>query len=137
MYAAIGTHPDIARKATTLSRYNTTQLTSYLCTARRVLRYLRGNFHLALKLPTTGEDSISAYADADWATVKTDRRSIGGHCIYSGDALISWTFKTQTVIVISTLRLNLFPAQIQLKRFLDPTPTMGDFQNHQPRNGTS
>lgn len=38
---------------------------------------------------------LEAFADADWAGCPNDRRSTGGHCMFFGSNLITWSSKKQ------------------------------------------
>jgi len=46
---------------------------------------------------------LCAYSDADHGSDPTDRKSIGGFCIFLGDSLISWKSKKQSIISQSSI----------------------------------
>ena len=45
---------------------------------------------------------ISGYADADWGSDTTERRSTSGFCLYVFGNIVSWTSKKQSTVAMST-----------------------------------
>ena len=48
-------------------------------------------------------EKLVCFSDSDWASSPVTRRSIGGHILFFGDSIISWTSKTHKgIIALST-----------------------------------
>jgi hypothetical protein len=89
--------------------------------AERVLRYLAGSRDVGLVFGSRNGDDVGdsrgrsqltlgicAYADADWANSKSDRRSVSGWVSkLNGDA-VSWSSKKQRVVALSTCEAELY-----------------------------
>lgn len=112
MYAAMGTRPDLAFAASTLSRFLTNPLSMHLTAAKQVIRYVKGTVNLSLfySSDTAHSDKISGYTDSDWAGSLKDRKSVSGHIFFSGDAPVSWQSKKQSVVALSTLEAEFVAA---------------------------
>ena len=100
--------------------------------AERVLRYLSGTREVGLVFgscngATVGDSrgraaqvqvDVCAYADADWANNKGDRRSITGWVAkLSGDA-ISWASKKQRTVALSTCEAELYAEAAAIQEVL-------------------
>jgi len=121
MYAALGSHPDIAFSVTALSRYNVQPLEMHATAAKRVLRYLKSTSEFRIhyrRLPSHIQShdmpiNIIGYTDSDWAGNLTTRKSVGG-CVFGlgyinvseelvMSGLIHRQAKSQSVVALSTL----------------------------------
>ena len=51
----------------------------------------------------SGDLTIEAYTNADWAGSITDRRSTSGWCTFVGGNLVTWRSKKQLVVVRSNV----------------------------------
>ena len=88
LYAAICTRPDIARAVMVLTRHMKEPLRRHEYAAERVLRYLAGTKEVGLVFGNSathvsGEAEVLAYADADWANDRDDRKSVSGWLLSS------------------------------------------------------
>ena len=75
---------------------------SHVTTVKRIMRYLVGTTELRLWYPIGCEFSLISYSDADYAGCRLDRKSISGYCQFLGNCLVSWTFKKQHSVTLST-----------------------------------
>lgn len=120
MYAAISTRPDIAHAVYYLAAHMQEPRKIHMDAVERVLRYLAGCPGLGLVFGSRNQgfaDSrghtqinvdVCAYADADWANDKSDRRSITGWVAKVNDDPISWGSKKQRVVAQSTCEAELY-----------------------------
>jgi hypothetical protein len=121
MYAAVATRLDIAHAAHYLASNMQAPTRRHMLAAERVLRYLSGTRDLGLVFgsrngSTVGDSrgrsnlqvDVCAYADADWANSKVDRKSVSGWVSkLNGDA-ISWASKKQRTVALSTCEAELY-----------------------------
>lgn len=56
---------------------------------KRILRYLRQNTRIGLKISRSNSRLISGFSNADWAGSLAGRRSTGGFAVFLGSNLIS------------------------------------------------
>ena len=118
MYAAISSRPDIANAVHWLACNTVAPTSRHMQAAERVLRYLSGTKALGLvfgsRNGTEQADSrsatveCSAYADADWAGDRSDRRSISGWVAMINGDPISWSSKKQSIVALSTCEAELY-----------------------------
>ena len=110
MYAAIGTHPDIAFVVSLLGKFMHNLGKMHWMAAKCMLRYLKGSCELKLTYRGTS-NSIAVYSDADLAT-QEHRHSISGFaCLINGGAVS----KKQSVIVLSTMEAEYISATNAMK----------------------
>jgi hypothetical protein len=79
MYLATGTRPDVAYTITHLSQFNTNPSTTYMATAKRVLRYLQATKDVALFYPWKSSLKLMTYSDAAYGNDIDSRRSFTGY----------------------------------------------------------
>lgn len=84
--------------------------------AKGVLHYLAGSMDYALEYgdgdlqePVHGlAKGACGVTNADWATDKTDWKSISGYCIYFLRSLVSWSAVKQHTIVLSSTKAEYY-----------------------------
>jgi hypothetical protein len=130
MYAACAARPDIAHAAHRLASHMQMPMQSDMVAAKRVLRYLSGTRSIGLIFGagstgvvesrgyTAQKVSVCAYADADWANDKTDRRSITGWVAKLNGDLISWASKKQRTVALSTCEAELYAEAAAIQEVL-------------------
>lgn len=105
MFAMTTCRPDIAHAVNMLARKMSAPRACDMEAAYRVLRYLNGTQRLGLLFryaTSSGEDSLCAYADADWANDKVERRSTTGYVVLLNGTPVSWCSGLQSVVALST-----------------------------------
>jgi transposase InsO family protein len=132
MYAAIAARPDIAHAAHSLASHMQAPTKRDIQAAERVLRYLAGTRDVGLVFgsrngglvgDSRGRTSpvqvdVCAYADADWANNKQDRKSITGWVAkLNGDA-VSWSSKKQRTVAMSTCEAELYAEAAAIQEVL-------------------
>ncbi len=102
LYLAVATRPDIAYAVGVLSKFCAKPTVAHLTAAKRVLRYLKGTQSLGLKYEGSVDESLTVYADADWAGDLDDRHSTSGNVSIMGSGAVSWMSKKQPTVALST-----------------------------------
>lgn len=118
LYAAISTRPDISYSVNKLTQrmQAPTMRDSRACD--RVFRYLAGTRSLGLLFGrqrladtlrhSTSAVTVTAYADADWASDRVDRKSITGWIAMLNGDPVSWASKKQKVVSQSSCEAELY-----------------------------
>jgi transposase InsO family protein len=132
MYAAISTRPDIAHAVHYLASNMQAPTRRHMIAAERVLRYLAGTKEVGLVFgsrnggevgDSRGRKSqiqveVCAFADADWANDKGDRKSISGWVAKLNGDPISWSSKKQRVVALSTCEAELYAEAAAIQEVL-------------------
>lgn len=71
-------------------------------TLQRILRYLWSNPESGLRIRKIVNNDLVGFSDANWADDEIDRRSQGGHFIFWGGNLISWSSHKQPTVTRSS-----------------------------------
>ncbi|KAI0996955.1 hypothetical protein K3495_g11229 [Podosphaera aphanis] len=104
MYAMILTIPDIAFVLGRLAQYMTNPSVHHGHALKSLMRYLRSTVKQKICYSPRGvhQDEFGIYTDADWASDKSDRKSISGGVgmFYGGP--YSWTSKKQNSVATSS-----------------------------------
>ena len=75
---------------------------SHLIKVKRIIRYLKGKINMGLWYPKIGQITMTSYSDANYADCRVDRNSTSGTCQFLDNYLISWSFKKQNSVTLST-----------------------------------
>jgi transposase InsO family protein len=132
MYAAISTRPDIAHAVHYLASHMQVPTKRHMLAAERVLRYLAGTKDLGLVFGSRNGDNVGdsrgrraqvqvdvcAFADADWANDKGDRKSISGWVAKLNGDPVSWSSKKQRVVALSTCEAELYAEAAAIQEVL-------------------
>ena len=116
LYATISTRLDISYAMQKLTRQMQAPLKRHMNAAERVLRYLAGTKELGLifgreyseQKEQLMEAVVLAFADADWANDKIDRKSIIGWVAKLNGDVISWASKKQRTVAQSSCEAELY-----------------------------
>jgi hypothetical protein len=132
MYAAISSRPDIAHAVHYLAANMVAPTARHMQAAERVLRYLAGGKEIGLVFGSRNGDAIGdsrghgtqvqvdvcAFADADWANNKGDRKSISGWVAKLNGDPVSWSSKKQRVVALSTCEAELYAEAAAIQEVL-------------------
>jgi hypothetical protein len=110
LYAAISTRPDIAFDVNRLAQHMQAPTVADAKACDRVFRFLAGTKNYGLLFGRKDSDDllVSAYADADWGSDQTDRKSVTGWIAMMNGDPISWASKKQKVVAQSTCEAELY-----------------------------
>jgi len=102
MYAALGTHPDIAFAMHHLSQFTTNHTKVHYTALKCVFRYLKGtkNVGIIFKRNLKGLN-FQMFIDADFANLD-DGKSISGYSSNIGGGCATWSSKKQPIVALST-----------------------------------
>ncbi len=111
LYAAISTRPDIAFAVNKLTQKMIAPTKKDMKACDRVFRYLAGTKSYGLwfgRRKTHGPVEVTAYADSDWASDRSDRKSVSGWIAMINGDPVSWASKKQKVVAQSTCEAELY-----------------------------
>jgi hypothetical protein len=92
------TRPDIAFLVNKVCQFLHAPTEIHWAAIKRILRYLRQNTKIGLKIRKTSSMLVSAFYDADWAGSVDDRRSTSGFAVFLGSNLGSWSARKQATV---------------------------------------
>ena len=150
MWLAISTRPDISKAVRSVARYCSTPKVIHCKATLRILAYISGTsgFGITYQRGTLGRIFFEVFADEDYASKATDRRSVSGGAIMVGEACVCWKEKVGStrvemtacatayilfVLFISGVALlrtageTMLPASVSFQR------VGGDFRRFRPR----
>jgi hypothetical protein len=132
MYGAISTRPDIAHAVHYLASNMLAPTTRHMQAAERVFRYVAGTLDVGLVFGSRNGSAftesrgrspqvqldVCAFADADWANNKGDRKSISGWVAKINGDVVSWSSKKQRVVALSTCEAELYAEAAAIQEVL-------------------
>jgi hypothetical protein len=83
-------------------RFQASPKECYMMAVKRILRYLRQTPNLGLWYPKGPHFILIGYSYFDYAGCKIDRKSTLSTCQLIGRSLVSWSFKKQNSVALST-----------------------------------
>lgn len=114
LYAAISTRPDIAYAVNKLTQKMTAPTVRDAKACDHVFRYLSGTKSMGLlfgrsrEVKSASPVSITAYADSDWGSERSDRKSVTGWIAMINGDPVSWASKKQKIVSQSTCEAELY-----------------------------
>eukprot|EP00253_Pinus_taeda_P011929 PITA_11929 len=69
---------------------------------KRILRYVKGTKIFGILYTFSESSDLVGYTDNDWAGSMDDRKSTSGYLFHMGLGAISWAFKKQSIVALST-----------------------------------
>ena len=103
MWLSISTRPDIANAVRAVASYCTAPRAIHWKAALGILEYINGTteYGITFQRETLSGISLEVFADADYASKATDRRSVSGGVIMCGGASVCWFSRTQKCVTLS------------------------------------
>jgi hypothetical protein len=103
MYAMIFTRPDIAFVLGKLSQFMSEPVEHHGHALKYLMRYLKSTIKQRLRYGPGGVyKNVAVYSDADWASDKSDRKSVSGSVAMFYGGPISWSSKKQRSVATSS-----------------------------------
>ena len=104
MWLSISTRPDISNAVLAVARYCTAPRAFHWKAVLGILEYINGTseYGIMFQRGTLSSVSLEVFADADYASKATDRRSVSGGVIMCGVANVCWFSRTQKYVTLST-----------------------------------
>ncbi|MBW0585211.1 hypothetical protein O181_124926 [Austropuccinia psidii MF-1] len=116
-YLAHHTWPDILFTINQLSQYSTKPHPCHWNGLQHLSRYLKGSKDKSLIYNRcTTKDILIIWADADYANVKDDRKSITGYVILAFGNPVFWLSKKESVVAQSTTEAEYITMNICMKQ---------------------
>ncbi len=109
MYAAMGTRPDISYAVRSLTPFASNFGQAHINGVKHVLRYLSGCPDRGI-LYTRDGGGLVGYTDADWASDRSNRRSISGYAFLLSGGAVSWMSKQQSTVASSSTHAEYIAA---------------------------
>ena len=101
LYLMLGTRPDIAFAVIKMSQFSANPTEDHLNHAKYIFQYLQGNWNYGIEYKRSVFLKVEAYADANWASDKNDRKSCTGFFVLFNAAPVSWVSQKQKTIATS------------------------------------
>ena len=104
MWLSISTRPDISNAVRSVARYSSAPKAIHWKAALGILAYINGTscFGMKYQRGTAASISLEVFADADYASKATDRRSLSGGAVMCAGACVCWFSITQKCVTLST-----------------------------------
>ncbi|MBW0560795.1 hypothetical protein O181_100510 [Austropuccinia psidii MF-1] len=116
-YLTHHTRPDILFTVNQLSQYSTRPNQSHSNALKHLLQYLKGLKDKCLIYSHfTAKEMLTGWADADYANVKEDRKSITGYVVFALGNPVCWLSKKQLVVAQSTTEAEYIAMNICMKQ---------------------
>ena len=102
MWLANQTRPDIANAVRAVARYTNSPRAIHWKTTVGILEYVFFTSGFGITFQRGSGLELVAYADADYASNATDRRSVSGGAVMCAEACVCWFSRTQKCVTRST-----------------------------------
>ena len=96
------TRPDIANAFRACARHSHNPSPRHWKALLQVAAYVNATKDMGLRFVRGSGLRLSVYADADYAAVSNDRRSVSGVAVMLGDTAIGWKSSTQECVTTAT-----------------------------------
>ena len=119
--------PDIMLSVCMCARFQAAPKECHLVAVKRILRYLIHTPTLGLWYPKGSSFDLLGYSDSDYAGCKVDRKSTMGNCQFLGWSLVSWSYKKQNSVTLSTVEAEYVAAGACCAQLLWMKRTLSDY----------
>jgi hypothetical protein len=109
------------------ARFQASSRESHLKATNKILRYLKHTQDVGLWYPKGAKFELIRYSNSDYAGCKVERRSTLGTCQLLGRSLVSWSYKKQNSVTLSTTEAEYIAAGSCCAQILWMKATLKDF----------
>ncbi|KAJ4726034.1 Retrovirus-related Pol polyprotein from transposon TNT 1-94 [Melia azedarach] len=102
MYAMVCTRPDLAQSVSVVSRFMGEPSKEHWQAVKRIFRYLKGTFDVALIYEGDTQCLVTGFSDSDYAGDVDSRRSMTGYVFTLGSSVVNWKATLQPTVTLST-----------------------------------
>ena len=95
-------HLDLSFAVGRVARYMKTSHEIHWKAAKRILRYIQGTIQFGIHYSTGGAPLLVDFTDSDWAGDPDDRNSTAGYVFSLGSGPITWAYKKQQALALSS-----------------------------------
>lgn len=95
IYLAVHTRPDISFITSRLCSFMSNPTDYQLTLAKHVLKYLKFTADYSIYYVSNCNTQFKVYADADFANILSDSRSVSGLCVLFNNNLVTWSSRKQ------------------------------------------
>ena len=88
------------------ARFQSYPKESHLIAVKHIIRYLNGTIAMSLWYLKTGQFFMMSFSDADFAGCRVDRKSTRGTCQFLKNYFVSWSYKKQNSVALSTVEME-------------------------------
>jgi hypothetical protein len=96
------TRSDLSFDVGLVSMYMKTPHDSHWKATKRILRYVRGTFQFEIHYSSGGTPLLVGFTDSDWVGDLDDRKSTTGYVFILGLGPVTWAYKKQQAISLSS-----------------------------------
>ncbi|WVZ84461.1 hypothetical protein U9M48_031491 [Paspalum notatum var. saurae] len=119
--------PDIQFAVCLCARYQASPRTSHRQAVKRIFRYLKFTPELGLWYSSGSSLFLRGFSDADHAGCRIDRKSTSGTCQLLGTSLVSWSYRKQASVSLSTTEAEYIATASCCSQLLWMKATLSDF----------
>eukprot|EP00253_Pinus_taeda_P026026 PITA_26026 len=96
------TRPNLSFVVGLVARFMQNPHESHLKVAKRILHYVRGTIQFGIHYSAEASPLLVGFTDSDWAGDPDDRKSTAGYVFTLGSGPITWAYKKQGAISLSS-----------------------------------
>ena len=130
IYGAL-TRPDIAQAMRGLCQHMSKPAKHHATSLHTLLKYVRTTIDLGITFGATSDTTATMYSDADWASDKSDRKSISGNVCMLFGGPVSWSSKKQKSVAISSTESEYMSMAQAAKQAVWITQILKDMGYHE------
>ena len=102
--------PDIHFVVCLCACFQASPSTSHRKALKRIMRYLRFTPEFGLWYSSSSVMSLCGYSDGHFASCLLECKSTSGTCQFLGTSLVSWSFRKQSSVALSTIEAKYVAA---------------------------
>jgi hypothetical protein len=119
--------PDIMLSVCMCARFQSDPKECHLVAVKRILRYLVSTPCFGIWYPKGYTFDLIEYSNSDYVGCNVDRNSTSGTCQFLGRSMVSWSYKKQASVALSTAEAEYIAAGQCCAQLLWMRQTLRDF----------